>query len=79
MRQVDPELMRWLQRVGAIVLYVACAKLLKDDPQTLHWVGMAIAAMGGQTITAWGDVSVKKLKELEKLSLRPPSDRPPSP
>lgn len=79
MSKLDPEFMRWLQRVTAIGLYIYAAGWLKLSPEILQMVGIMCGAMAGQTVAGYGQVDVQQLKKLDQAlrTMPPPSNRPP--
>lgn len=76
MSRMDPELIRWLQRVTSVGLFIYAAGWLKLSPEILSTVAFLLGGMTGQTIQGYGQVDARALEKLAKLI---PSTPPPPP
>lgn len=74
----DPEVLRWLQRISAMVIYAFCAGYLKLSAEQLSVIAGMCGAMVGQTIAGYGHVDARALEKLGRLlASKPPSNPPP--
>jgi hypothetical protein len=78
MGKIDPELIRVLQRLLSVGMFIYAAGWLKLSPEILAMVSYMLGGVGGQTFPGIGQVDVRALEKLNKaLASKPPSNPPP--